>query len=90
MDLTALAHKYEISGGFIKNAWLAAIGFAVARRDRNDDAAAKNLSDGTLKAAATRGVEELVVYQEDLIKGASQQVPGCKWWVLVLGADGTR
>jgi len=75
VDLNALAHKYEISGGFIKNAWLAAIGFAVARRDRDDDAAATD-GAGALNTEATRSVEALVVTQEDLIKGASQQLRG--------------
>ena len=72
VNLDALAHKFELTGGFIKNAWMAAIGFAVARRDAEPMGGAG--ADGS--SEGVRAVSNLMVTMEDLTKGASQQLRG--------------
>jgi len=84
VDIPALARKYELTGGYIKNAWLAAIGFAVGRRnaasfpgssgDDDDDGPEAKRARSSSGVANSR--PPLAVTQADLVAGASQQLRG--------------
>ena len=62
VDFMALARKFELSGGFIKNAWLTALSIAVAREGG--------------AGAAPGALDGLTLTQDDLAAGASHQLRG--------------
>lgn len=67
VDWAALAMDYELSGGLIKNAVLAAVAHALARDDNNDAVA---------KDAAHDGPTRVCVCQGDLVAAAREQLHG--------------